>query len=317
MTGGAARQTRESAGWGLIQLGMSQLNSILVGVDFSEGSQAALRQAMRIGAFTQAKVRVVHVVETLLTIGLNETISVLQESITEGLKEEGHRQWKSFSAAIPGAAGLPFEVEVNSATAALSRRVDEAGAGLLVMGTRGAHVKGGVGPVAAACVRHAPCDVLLVQGAHSDAFKTVVVGVDFSDTALRAVDQAVRMASRDGATLYVVHAFTAPWKHSYLLNKGATPDLDVKYREVMLARLEEFCKPFAHELAYLKPRYQLIESGNHGRGVGEFARQIGAELVVVGTRGKTNLRDIVLGSTAERILQDAPCSILAVKPRKS
>jgi universal stress protein E len=295
---------------------MSQLNSILVGVDFSEGSEAALRQAMRIGAFTQAKVSVVHVVETLLTISLTETVSVMQESITEGLKDEGRQRWKAFSGAIPGAAGLPFDVEVNSATAALSRRVEEAGAGLLAMGARGAHVKSGVGPVAAACVRYAPCDVLLVQGTHHEGFKTIVVGVDFSDTALRAVDQAVRMAARDGATLYIVHAFTAPWKHSYLLNKGATPDLDSKYREVMLARLEEFCKPFAHEMAYLKPRYQLIEAGNHGRGVGEFARQIGAELVVLGTRGRTNLRDIVLGSTAERILQEAPCSTLAVKPRK-
>jgi universal stress protein E len=295
---------------------MSQLNSILVGVDFSESSEAALRQAMRIGAFTQAKVSVVHVVETLLTISLYETISVMQESITEGLKEEGRERWKAFSSAIPGAASLPFDVEVNSTTAALSRRADEAQAGLLVLGARGLHVKKGVGPVASACVRYAPCDVLLAQAAHHGTFKTVVVGVDFSDTALRAVDQAVRMAARDSATLYIVHAFTAPWSNTFLASRGATADLDAKYRDAMLARLEEFCKPFEHELAYLKPRYQLIETGNHGRGLAAFASQIGAELVVVGTRGKTNLRDIVLGSTAERILEEAPCSILAVKPRK-
>jgi universal stress protein E len=294
---------------------MNQINSILVGVDFSPGSAAALRQAVRIAVFTRAQVRVVHVIETLMVIDLQEAMSLMQDDIVNGMKEEAHAQWRAFAAGIPGAASLPFDVEVNSTTAALSRRVRETGTGLLVVGTHGAHVKAGVGPAATAAVRHAPTDVLLVQDPHTGPFKTVVVAVDFSETSLRAVDQGVRIATMDGATLYVVHVFTAPWNRPFLVSRGATPALNDKYREIMLGRLEEFCGPFRHEMAFLRPRYQLVESVNHGHGIGQFARQIGAELVVLGTRGKTNLRDVLLGSTAERVMRDAPCSILAVKPR--
>jgi nucleotide-binding universal stress UspA family protein len=41
---------------------------------------------------------------------------------------------------------------------------------------------------------------------------------------------------------------------------------------------------------------------------------MGADLIVLGTRGHTNLRDVLLGSTAERALSESTCSILAVKP---
>jgi nucleotide-binding universal stress UspA family protein len=41
---------------------------------------------------------------------------------------------------------------------------------------------------------------------------------------------------------------------------------------------------------------------------------LGAELVVMGTRGRTNLRDMLLGSTAERTIAEARCSVLAVRP---
>ena len=46
----------------------------------------------------------------------------------------------------------------------------------------------------------------------------------------------------------------------------------------------------------------------------DYAAKAGADLIVLGTRGKTNLRDILLGSTAERVLAESRCSVLAVKP---
>jgi nucleotide-binding universal stress UspA family protein len=46
----------------------------------------------------------------------------------------------------------------------------------------------------------------------------------------------------------------------------------------------------------------------------DYAREKAIELVVVGTIGRTNLREILLGSTAERVVRDSPCSVLAVRP---
>jgi nucleotide-binding universal stress UspA family protein len=46
----------------------------------------------------------------------------------------------------------------------------------------------------------------------------------------------------------------------------------------------------------------------------KYATDSGADLVILGTRGKTNLRDVLLGSTAEHVVQDAQCSVLVTKP---
>jgi nucleotide-binding universal stress UspA family protein len=294
---------------------MNQVKSILVGTDFSPCSATALKQAMRIAQWNRAAVRVIYVLETLMVVDLQEALSVMQEDIINAMREDAMKGWREFAATIPGAADLPFEVELNSTVAALSRRVGELDAGLLVLGTHGAQKDRGVGPVATSCVRRAPTNVLLVQDPHAKAYSTVIACIDFSDTSRRALDQAVRVATQDSATLYVINVYSAPWKKvRFGRQPEATADLDIKYREMMLARLEEFCSPLKHELTYLKPRFQLVEHANHGHGIGQFARQIGADLVVLGTRGHTNLRDVFLGSTAERVLRDAPCSILAVKP---
>jgi nucleotide-binding universal stress UspA family protein len=296
---------------------MNKLRTILVGADFSPASATALKQAMRIAKWSQSGVKVVHVLETLLVLDLQEAMSVMQEDIVNALNEDARKSWQEFAAAIPGASELPFETEINSAVAALTRRAGEPGVGLLVIGTHGPEVKKAVGPVASGCVRRAPSDVLLVQDPHSRPYTTVIVGVDFSETSRRAVEQAAAVATRDGATLYIIHAYSVPWKKSAFKKSASVADLDVRYRDMLLARLQEFCKPLGAEMTYLQPRFQLIEHDSHGHGIGQFARQIGADLVVLGKRGKTNLRDILLGSTAERVLRDAPCSILAVHPTQA
>ena len=67
-------------------------------------------------------------------------------------------------------------------------------------------------------------------------------------------------------------------------------------------------------MAHLKPQYEVFDYQGHGWGITEFTKQVDGALVVLGTRGRTNLRDVLLGSTAERVVRDAPCSILAVRP---
>jgi nucleotide-binding universal stress UspA family protein len=46
----------------------------------------------------------------------------------------------------------------------------------------------------------------------------------------------------------------------------------------------------------------------------DHVNEVHADLVVLGTRGKSGLRELLIGTTAEKIIQHAPCSILAVKP---
>jgi len=92
------------------------------------------------------------------------------------------------------------------------------------------------------------------------------------------------------------------------------PDYQMQYRTGLLRRLQEFSESLRDEMGDLKPEYDLFEYRGYGNGIIEFAKQVDADLVVLGTRGRTNLRDMLWGSTAERVVRHTPCSVLAVKP---
>jgi nucleotide-binding universal stress UspA family protein len=144
----------------------------------------------------------------------------------------------------------------------------------------------------------------------------VVVGVDFSATSKRALEAAARVVAQDDGILSIVHVFNPPWArfHYRAPTEAASPRFQQQFRQELQKRLEEFCIPDDPTMVWARPKFHLVESAGHGAGLTEFTRQTGADLVVLGTRGRTNLRDVLIGSTAERVLRDAPCSILAIKP---
>jgi hypothetical protein len=78
--------------------------------------------------------------------------------------------------------------------------------------------------------------------------------------------------------------------------------------------LEELLEPFTREKGDVKVTPLVVERMNIREAILEHVETTGATLVVLGTRGKTGLREFLIGTTAEKIVQHAPCSILAVKP---
>jgi nucleotide-binding universal stress UspA family protein len=291
--------------------------AIVAGVDFTECSATALVQATRIAGVSGAPLRVLHVIDVVVAVDLEEALTPFQTDIRAGLVEDARKSWRQFAAAIPGAAALALDVEVDAPVAAIVRRVRDTRADLLVMGSHGTSpADRGVGTLASACVRKAPATVLLVRDPHVGPFTSVVACVDFSETSRRALAHAVRMATLDGARLHVLHVFDAPWRrlHYRAPTLEASPDRRKQYRDGLRRRLEAFAEPLRAEMARLRTTYELFDFPGHGRGIGQFASDVRADLLVLGTRGRTNLRDVLLGSTAERVLRDTTCSILAVKP---
>ena len=65
--------------------------------------------------------------------------------------------------------------------------------------------------------------------------------------------------------------------------------------------------------AFLKPQLHLIK-GDAKKAVPKLVDDIGAELVVVGTVGRTGMAGFIVGNTAEAILNRIECSVLAIKP---
>ncbi len=297
---------------------MSGWQSLVVGVDFTPCSASALRQAIRIAERNQATLHVVHVIEVLVVMDLEEALSPFQADVRAGLVEDAGRGWQEFTADAPGASGLELAVEIDNPVLAILRRVQEHSADLLILGTHGTSPPDrGAGTLATACVRKAMANVLLVKDPHTGPFRSIVACIDFSATSRKALEQAVRMAAHDGAILHVLHVFNAPWHrlHYRAPTPQASPDYQKQYRDGLRRRLEAFCEPFHGAMAQLRTGYAVFDFPGHGGGITEFVKQVDGDLVVLGTRGRTNLRDLLLGTTAERVVRDASCSILAVKPR--
>ncbi|MBL8999704.1 MAG: universal stress protein [Phycisphaerae bacterium] len=302
---------------------LNPLSTILVGTDFSPCSAAALAQALRIAAWTGAAVRVVHVIDTVVAAELEAVLSPMQKSIRDSLVHDAERAWTEFAAGVPGASGLAFEVVIDNRLTGILRHARAGDADLLIVGAYGDRAPDvGIGTVATACVRKSPIDVLLVRdtrpGHGAGPFASVVAAVDFSNTSRAAVQRAAMFASKDGAAFHLLHVFQPPWQrlHYRAPTPLATPEMQKQYRDGLGRRLEEFGREaIAGPFPGLRPRCEVFECPGHRSGIVDYAASVGADLVVLGTRGRTNLRDVFLGSTAEKTLRETRCSVLAVKPR--
>lgn len=284
---------------------MKGLASIVVGLDFSECSRVALGHAQRVASWTGAQVHPVHVVDAPVDAVLEEAeLTELQRGIREGLVDDARRRWEAFIDGSPGAVNLRLDVCVAHRLVGIRQQLERHKADLLVLGAFGEEKPSvGMGTLASACVRSLPTDVLIVRDNYRGPFRTVVVGIDFSATCQRALEAASLIAHGEGAKLYAAHVVPARAETFGRPRNELDPDL------------EAFVNQTTCRYPGLEVHAKVFPYSGYRSGVLEFAALVNADLVAVGTRGRSNLRDVVLGSTAEKIVRDSVCAVWAAKPR--
>jgi universal stress protein E len=293
---------------------MERLRSILVGVDFTPASVSALAQALRIAQAEGGQVHAVHIIETGVLIELQEAMAPFVRDLPESLLDDARSRWQTFAQDLPGRESVDFQVAVGSPISELTRFIEELKPDLVVAGTHGtsgADGGVGVGTLAAQLVRRIPADILLVRE-QTGPFKRIVSCIDFSEMSRWGLVAATRIAAMDSAELHILHIYRPPWRqvHWHSPTPQANPDFQKQFSDALLRRLEDFAAPAGAALSR-PPVVELYEGASHGTGIAEYAAKIEADLVVLGTRGRSNLRALLLGSTAERLLREIPCSVLA------
>lgn len=282
---------------------MKRLASIVVGIDFSDSSWVALEHAARIARWFGASLYAVHVVETGDLPRSFATPTPLQQGIRAGLQDEVRRRWSAFTRGLVDADEVPLDVSFGSRFGGIHRYVLERGADLLVLGAVGhARPNVGLGTLASGCIRSVPADVLVVRDDFHGPFRTAVVGVDFSATSGRALETGAMLAAKEAAILRAV--FVVPDAQGAAM----PPSQDVDQE------LEMFTRAATDAWPDLEVRCDVYPHTGHRSGLLEFATVVHGDIVVVGTRGRTNLRDVMLGSTAEKVLRDSLIAVLACKP---
>jgi len=140
--------------------------------------------------------------------------------------------------------------------------------------------------------------------------RQVVVAVDFSEHATRAVQAAIELAKRYDASLHLVHAYHMPVLVGMPDEVALPPDFWTGVKEAASKRLDQVIANVRS--AGVRVTAHLREA-NPSDAILDVARETGADLIVMGTRGLTGLKHVLLGSVAERTLRLAPCSVLTVK----
>lgn len=295
---------------------MPGYQTVVAGTDFSESSKSSLCQAARVASWAGGGLHIVHVLDTIVVVELEGTLSAFQKGLRDSLVKDATQHWHAFAKGLSGIEGRACEVVIDNRSRGLVNAAKRAKADLIVIGAFGSRPADvGMGSVATACVRHASCDVLVVRDTQAGPFRRIVCAVDFSPTSQAALQQAALVAARDNAELHVVHAFEAPWHEIAMYGPTvlAQPEAQRQYREGLASRLESLGAGL--NLNPAKTKFILLDAPGHRDTLAEYGKEAGADLLVLGTRGRTNLRDVLLGSTAERLLKKTRSSVLAVRPR--
>jgi nucleotide-binding universal stress UspA family protein len=288
---------------------------ILVPVDFSEHASAALERAVDLGRRFGARLCLLHAYE-LPGPAMTEYQISIPEPLAEQVRAAASTRLEALRERVL-AEGLDVTCELvrGAAADAVAKLAASLEADLVVMGTRGTtglqHLL--LGSVAERTVRTAPCPVLTVKADAARARKPIsriLAATDFSKSSELAFEAAIDWAKRLGAELTLVHALRlqAPLVTPYevVFPQGL---LD-QARDAAARRLE---KGLEKAKAGGVSAKMQITSAPAVPALAELAEELGADLIVMGTRGHTGLAHVLLGSVAERTLRLAPCAVLTVK----
>jgi nucleotide-binding universal stress UspA family protein len=136
-------------------------------------------------------------------------------------------------------------------------------------------------------------------------FKRIMCAVDFSADSLEAFRVAAEMARPHSASLHLLHVIEA---------QPVTPaGVEIRIIDEANAAMEKLVASAGPSLDGLALTTE-VTSGLASVEIVEHARQWKADLVVLGSKGITSLEEIIVGSTAENVLKEAPCSVLVVRP---
>ena len=305
-----------------------ELHKIVVPVDFSVHSRRALDEASGLARKYGAELHLMHCYPLMPTLDLYGV--QIPPALDLEVRRAARRRMAEWRDSVH-AAGVAAEqhLSANPPSEEILRLSGKIGADLIVIGTRGLSglQRWLLGSVAERTVRMAPCPVLTVSandagdGATPDAntggkeigvkeIQKILLAVDFSDCSQRAFDEAIGLAKDFGAELHLLHCYQLHRRMVAPYGIEIPESLEHDVRMAALRRLSDWReKASAHAI----PVREHICARSPSDGIPAVAARIGAELIVMGTRGLTGFKHVLLGSVAEQTIRVAPCPVLTVR----
>lgn len=308
------------------------LGRILHATDFSACARRALEYARFLAEACSARLEILHVLEFPPGMDPDYAVNVLYlerlRKEIDGQLAELVREAAKGTLAARGELGRVATARqvVGIASQKIVEAARESDADLVVLGTHGRtgleHIL--LGSTAERVIRTAPCPVLAVRvprattGAEAGqaaagpiAIRAILAPVDFSDCSLDALEYAVALAQQFNASVTILHVLE-PVSFGLDFTLGHL-EAHRQARAVWEARLGELA-------GALRARGFSVGTALRGalpaESILDCAKEVGADVIVMGTHGRRGLFHLMGGSVAEVVLRKAECPVLAVKSPK-
>lgn len=271
--------------------------TVIVGVDFSPQSNRALERATQLPLHVGAVLGIVHAVDG----ERDPPFAAEREVAATHLLEEARDRARGLlpvggihEVVTSSARGTPYEV--------IADHAHHGRAELVVVGRHrdrrfGERV---VGSTADRVIRNGSVPVLVVTGRTSTPYRRPLVAVDISDSSRLALELAARLCDRSLETIDVIHVVSKPER------RHATREQHLKYVRAEVASFVasvDVGMMWNVKVMFGEPRATVLGEAHEG----------GVDLIAIGTKGRTGLSRLLLGSLAEGVLRDAVCDVVVAR----
>ncbi|RII77115.1 universal stress protein [Pseudomonas monteilii] len=288
---------------------MNPLKHILVATDLSPYARNAAERAAYLSKAQQASLDLLYVANPAPFERLKQLVvpdDDLLKRVLDSAGEKIHALAAMLFQRYDISAGA--QVASGSVTTEITRVVQDKHSSLLVCGARGQSVARRLllGSTVQKMLSRMPCPLLVVKPAPRDAYRTVLVPVDFSPVSLRAIELARRIAPQ--AEIILLHVYEAPFESSV---RFAHIDHDTltHYRNVIrkdaVAQLAALSKA-----AGMPDARQIVVHGDPGWRIAEQEQELECDLIVVGKQGTSALEELLVGSVTKHVLSESQCDVL-------
>lgn len=295
---------------------------ILVAVDFSPHAEAALKQAVWLARKSGARITLLHALPDLrravASASLRARLDMVYgegETFQLEIRQESDLRMKRMLIAL-NATDLDVTVEtlLGEPFVAVIHAVQKEGHDLVLAGTCGLTVweQFFVGSTAKRLIRKCPSSVWIVKAEHAEPPKAVLATTDFSNVSRRAVLEGLSIAQQVGADFHLLHVIDSmdvPPSLSERLPEGAW--LRKAIREEAGERMNAFVTSLDTDASRV---HSHLSSGAPWQEIDRLAKHLNIDLITMGTVGRSGVKGLFLGNTAEKVLGSCDCSILTVKP---
>jgi universal stress protein E len=295
--------------------------NILVATDFTHNAETVLQQALWIADHSNARITLIHVLpdlrKAIVSASPTARYDLLfgqSEQFQEEMREEAQARMRFLIAKLHAEdRDITCRTLLGDPALAIIHAVQQDKHDLVLVGTRKLTTweQVFVGSTTKRLLRKCPAPVWTVKVEASTAPNSIMAATDFSETSLLAALLARQIANQIGTQLHLVHIVDSKDLPDNVIERLAPNGiLREEIAIVARSRMDDFVNLLGDATHSLQTH---IGWGIPSEKISQMANSLRFDLLVLGTIGRGGIKGVLLGNTAERVIDTCNCNILAVK----